>query len=63
MELIAYTFDLGRDPEYKYFKFESDDLGETWNFVEEVDKNDLEWKVQFNKKLRKNKWIIYICNV
>ena len=42
LELIAYTFDLGRDPEYKYFKFESDDLGETWNFVEEVDKNDLE---------------------
>ena len=42
LELIAYTFDLGRDPEYKYFKFESDDLGETWNFVEEVEKNDLE---------------------
>lgn len=42
LEIIAYTFDLGRDPEYKYFKFESDDLGETWNFVEEVDKNDLE---------------------
>ena len=37
LEVIAYTFDLGRNPEYKYFKFESKDLGKTWNFVEEID--------------------------
>lgn len=37
LEVIAYTFDLGRYPEYKYFKFESKDLGKTWDFVEEVD--------------------------
>ena len=37
LEVIAYTFDLGRNPEYKYFKFESSDLGKTWDFVEEID--------------------------
>ena len=35
--IIAYTVDPGRTPKYKYFKFVSDDMGETWEFVKELD--------------------------
>ena len=37
LSIIAYTVDLGRTPKYKYFKFVSDDMGETWEFVKELD--------------------------
>lgn len=37
LSIIAYTVDSGRMPKYKYFKFVSDDMGETWEFVKELD--------------------------
>lgn len=37
LTVVAYTVRLTRYPNEKYYKFESTDLGKTWNFVEELD--------------------------
>lgn len=40
LTVIAYTVRLNRYPNEKYYKFESTDLGKTWNFVKELDNID-----------------------
>lgn len=41
LEIIAYTVNPAGSEKYKYYKFESDDLGKTWNYVDKVDYEEI----------------------
>ena len=36
LKIIAYTVQSAADGVYEYYEFESEDLGESWDFVREV---------------------------
>lgn len=42
LELIAYTVTPAESQKYKYFKFESENLGKTWNYIEELEFNEID---------------------
>lgn len=37
LEIIAYTVTPAESEKYKYYKFESEDLGKTWEYVKKID--------------------------